>query len=504
MELQSIAGFSHTVQTAAVATIIFAACICFSQINWYKQFSKLPAFTGNQGSFDTRRKAYHKSARQMYTDGYAQFKDRVYRMSTTENMDCVVVPPRFLPELRKLPDSVLSFPKCVEESMESKYTFIDPNEPIGTHTVKADLTPALVRLNPTICAEVEEAVKEEIPASDDWTEVPIYMAIARIVAKVSGRVFVGPELYKHEDYLDAGLNYTMELISAQRAIKQMKPIWRPFLAPRLPEVRRLKERERQATSFLEPVVKARREAEKNPDYQKPDDMLQWNMDRGAHLDAAQHAKLQLGFIFAAIHTTSITATNILYNLAVTPEYIPPLRDEIRTVMAQHNGVITSRALQQMEKLDSYMKESMRFHPISFTSMRRKVLRPFTLSNNQYIPAGVTIEVPAHAVYQDATHYPDSTTFDGFRFWKLRQAGEGAARNQFVTSNEQNLNWGYGRHACPGRFFAANEIKMILARVVLEFDVGNVGGGRERYENLEMGRSTSPDPRKKLLFRKAAV
>jgi hypothetical protein len=56
----------------------------------------------------------------------------------------------------------------------------------------------------------------------------------------------------------------------------------------------------------------------------------------------------------------------LYTLASTPEYLQPLREEIRTVMAENNGTITTRALQQMEKLDSYMKESMRFYPANYS------------------------------------------------------------------------------------------------------------------------------------------
>lgn len=39
-----------------------------------------------------------------------------------------------------------------------------------------------------------------------------------------------------------------------------------------------------------------------------------------------------------------------------------LREEVQTTLAQHGGTLTSRALQQMLKLDSYMKECMRFYP----------------------------------------------------------------------------------------------------------------------------------------------
>lgn len=129
-----------------------------------------------------------------------------------------------------------------------------------------------------------------------------------------------------------------------------------------------------------------------------------------------------------------------------------------------------------------------------------------MSNGQHIPPGVTVEVPSYPIYHDNEIYPDSDKFDGFRFYKLRQDGTAAdsTRNQFVTTNEHNLAFGYGRHACPGRFFAANEIKMLLARLILDYDIKNVDGATERYPNTYMGRSISPDATKSLWFRKASV
>jgi cytochrome P450 len=78
------------------------------------------------------------------------------------------------------------------------------------------------------------------------------------------------------------------------------------------------------------------------------------------------------------------------------------------------------------------------------------------------------------------------------------------QNQFVTSNEKNLFFGYGQHACPGRFFAANEIKMILARTILEYDIKNVEGQVGRIPNMELGKVSSPDATKQLMFRKVQV
>jgi cytochrome P450 len=131
------------------------------------------------------------------------------------------------------------------------------------------------------------------------------------------------------------------------------------------------------------------------------------------------------------------------------------------------------------------------------------MKGVTLSNGQYLPPGVIIEVPSHAIYSDPKLYPDTETFDGFRHYKLRRSGNPTdnARNQFVTTNELNLFWGYGRHACPGRFFVTNGIKMILIRLILEYDIKMPDGQTERYPQVDIGRSSSPHPAKVLLFKK---
>jgi cytochrome P450 len=203
-----------------------------------------------------------------------------------------------------------------------------------------------------------------MPPCDDYTEVYINQKLVDVVAKVSGRVFVGPELCQHPEYLDLAVNYTLDLMAAVNACKKLRPITKAFFAPRTPEVQQLRKREKQLSDFLHPIVEERMTAKsKDPNWQAPDDMLQWMITRSDGKDSVdQIAHFQLGLIFAAIHTTTMTVTNILYTLAVTPEYIEPIREEIRNAMADNGGIITSRALQQMEKLDSYMKEVTRFYP----------------------------------------------------------------------------------------------------------------------------------------------
>lgn len=121
-----------------------------------------------------------------------------------------------------------------------------------------------------------------------------------------------------------------------------------------------------------------------------------------------------------------------------------------------------------------------------------VLQPFTLSNGQTIPAGVLIELPSSAVNMDNKIFPESDSCDPWRFAKLRRskasAAEGGADigNQFASVGSTSLNFGFGRHVCPGRFFASVEIKMIVAVMLLNYDIALAEGETERYKNVEVG------------------
>ncbi|KAF2830054.1 ent-kaurene oxidase [Ophiobolus disseminans] len=503
MEPQTLARLLHILQTATVAALIFAVCAYIPKLKHRAHLAKLPVFNSSTGG----GKGYIKSTKDLYSEGYRKFKDRAFLMTTLQGESSVVVPQALLPELRKLPDDVLSFPKAIDRSMEVKYTRIEADPRLSVHAIRSDLTPALARLNSTICAEVDDAMRQHLPLCHEWTEVPISDKLVDVVARISGRVFVGPDLCQDPEYLECCTKYTIYLMDAVRAIKKVRPWLKPLMVPRLPEIIRLRDMEKKAARILQPMVRERMEAEKaDPDWQRPDDMMQWLLSHGAEhgkQSVESLANTQLGLIFAAIHTTTMTATNLLYTLASTPEYIVPLREEVREAMAENDGKITTRALQHMVKLDSYMKEVTRLYPPGITSFARRVLKGITLSNGQYIPAGVIIEVPAQAIYTDSDHFPDSGTFDGFRHYKLRQGGTASdhARNQFVTTNELNLAFGYGRHACPGRFFAANEIKMIIARLLLDFDIKMPGDATERYLQIETGSSSIPDPRKTLMLKR---
>lgn len=168
------------------------------------------------------------------------------------------------------------------------------------------------RLNPLLHRETEETLALELPSSPEWQEIDIHKVLLRVVSMVSGRIFIGPELCRTEKYLDAAINYTMDVMIAQRVVQHIRPWLRPFTVPFLSYIKKLDQRIKEAEEFLEPIVKARKKAAEDPSVDAPDDMLQWLLQgQGKFPDAASQnlARVQLGLSFAAIHTTTLTATN---------------------------------------------------------------------------------------------------------------------------------------------------------------------------------------------------
>ena len=79
-----------------------------------------------------------------------------------------------------------------------------------------------------------------------------------------------------------------------------------------------------------------------------------------------------------------------------------------------------------------------------------------------------------------------------------------ARNILLTSTgTDDLAFGYGLHACPGRFFASAELKLILAHLIVKYDFkleDSMDG--KRPDNKYMDFMIMP-PSCKLLIRRRA-
>lgn len=142
--------------------------------------------------------------------------------------------------------------------------------------------------------------------------------------------------------------------------------------------------------------------------------------------------------------------------------------------------------------------------ISAASMNRMVKKDIILSDGTKLPAGARIMV-SNDKTGDATIYPDPTRFDAARFQNLRQQPGEENRHQFVTTTATHMGFGHGQHACPGRFFASNEMKILLCFLLVNYDFRHIPDqARPSYLEFETSRSAKPTTAVQVRRRQAEI
>lgn len=100
-----------------------------------------------------------------------------------------------------------------------------------------------------------------------------------------------------------------------------------------------------------------------------------------------------------------------------------------------------------------------------------LLENVKLSDGLEIPKGTPIRLSNRNMWDpEASDYSNADQFDGYRFYKLRKLSGHEQKSQLVTVSASHTGFGVGKHACPGRFFAATAMKLILCHILLNYDI----------------------------------
>ncbi|KAL8648734.1 MAG: hypothetical protein Q9226_005872 [Calogaya cf. arnoldii] len=382
-----------------------------------------------------------------------------------------------------------------------KYTTIGSRWHLHPGVVKRDLNASLGDIMPAVQDEIYHAFDDLMAPCQDWSQLDMANTFTAIISRASNRMLGGKALSRNTEWTSTSVSFTDDTWLAAQRLKQFHPFLRPVIQNWIPEMAKVRRHGTVGQRVIVPIIQARLEQQRvlGDKWEPPLDLLQmlWDGARGKDKTPEFMAYTALAISFAAIRTSSSVPVHLLYDLCARPEYIQPLRDEIEAVLAEE-GSFTKAAYNKLVKLDSFMKESQRYNPLSFLTFGRLIHHDLRLHDGIVIPGGTLIGVAAHAVAQDPQFFPGP--FSGFRF--VSQPGSQQVQGpQFVTTNASNLSWGYGKHACSGRFFAANEIKLLIAYFLLHFDFKFGGDQKARPKNLDFELQSMADPNVEILVRR---
>ncbi|RDH31307.1 cytochrome P450 [Aspergillus welwitschiae] len=489
---------------------IYSLCYFVVPALKYQNTSNQPPIVGYRSLWEPTwlvRLRFIRGSRKIIGEGYERFKDSMFKVRRV-GTDVLLVSSKYMDDIRTLTrDATGSVPPLVQD-YPGEYTHGMPflRSDLQNRVLQQKLTPNLPSLVPVMVEELEFAMKMEMPeCADDWTTVDIMPILSRIITRITSRIFLGPKEGRNEEWLVATVEYTKNLFLTGMALRFFPRFLRPLVAPLLPSYHHLWQNVATSRRIVGEIVRERREIEaaKPADYTKPADILQWMMDAatGQEAEPEDLAQRMLILSVTSIHTTTLTMTQAIYDLCAHPQYLEPLRAEVVDVLCTDGGW-GKLTVNHLRKMDSLLKESQRFNPVFLLTFNRILPKSITLSNGVSIPVGSRIAVPSNAMLNDPSRVPGNapTSFDAFRYSRLREEPENAQRHLFVMTDHNNLAFGYGKFACPGRFYAANEMKMMLALMLICYDIRFPDGCR-RPRNFTIDSDMYPDPATRLLIRK---
>lgn len=186
--------------------------------------------------------------------------------------------------------------------------------------------------------------------------------------------------------------------------------------------------------------------------------------------------------FAAVHQTTLLVTNMVLNIVSSdPQHntISVLRDEVKDVIGpDSNAKWTKYKVAQMIKSDSVARETMRLYSNTNRGVFRKVLvEGIKTEDGIELPKGAYVSFLGRPLQCDPETFEDPFQYDPFRFSRMREQAprdtkgrSSASHLSFVSTSPEHLPFGHGGHSCPGRFLVDFEVKMIVAYLLMNYDV----------------------------------
>ncbi|CRG84054.1 hypothetical protein PISL3812_01393 [Talaromyces islandicus] len=493
------------------ASVLLGSCIIYSVISFIKHcrcLPNIPVIGARKNDFFPIFQAKWRNTlnfKAAMEQAYTQYRDSAVILPVVSGGDSVMLPYSEIDFVTEQPDSILSFKERAAQIYQTDHTFMNPRINRAARydaIIRTTMTPQVGNLIPALSDEVNWAFDEYWGTNTSkWKEVRVFETVRHIVGSVANRAVVGAPYCRDPGLVNNGMAFAIDVPFSASILNLFWGPLRPFIAPFVTIPNRIHTRRFRKIVLAEIEKRlcqydARRA---NPEDKsidpEPNDFLQWAIQQAKAFGdpymwrSESLADRLLILNFAALHTSSLFATWAMFDLAACePKILDELREEITSVLAAHGGQWNKRAVAELEKLDSVMRESARLNSVLAVGLRRVVLAEggLTTPSGVHLPKGTHISVPVYPVMRDDSIYADAHKFIPFRFYSKHQqqrTGGGEEkeqeskfyintkriRNDFTATSPDFLVFGHGKHACTGRHFAAIMLKLILADAILKYD-----------------------------------
>ncbi|KAK8103679.1 uncharacterized protein PG998_010712 [Apiospora kogelbergensis] len=405
-------------------------------------------------------------------EGRVKHPDEPY-LAVNKRHSFVIYPPLCFNELKRLPEHTASAKGFFHAANYGDWSLIGTETPSLLKTIMADLTRSLPARVYNRQQDTRASFEAVVGYCPDWKPFNMLMTAFEVVAQINACSFVGRELGCNRKWVRAVMMSPLVIHVAVTLLNACPRLLRPLMKPILflPTLKNQWDMKRLLVPTIQKDLKGFQEApnkreliQPNPEGDIPFTAFLLSRYKAAEATIKQ---LVTDYVLVSFDSTPSTASafyHILCELAQRPEAILILRQELDEMMV--DGKLPATHLQELKRMDSFLRESFRLHPVSL-SIYREAGQAIRGTDD---PRG------HHRRHRRAGHQPvpelweDPDKFDMDRFRRLREKSDNDNRFHFLTTGSDSPGWGDGTQACPGRFFATSTLKIALAHVLLNYDV----------------------------------
>ena len=171
-------------------------------------------------------------------------------------------------------------------------------------------------------------------------------------------------------------------------------------------------------------------------------------------------------VVAGSESVTTTLVGAIHWLVRSPAILQNLVREVRTVYPREED-ITGASLSKLVYLNAIIQETLRLCPTIPDGMRRQIPAGGASVAGHFLPEGTVVSIPQWATYQSTTNFYMPQDFLPDRWL----GGGSDASSPYLNDRKDAFNpFSLGPHNCPGRALANLEIRLILAKLVWNFDM----------------------------------
>ncbi|KAG8624680.1 hypothetical protein KVT40_007747 [Elsinoe batatas] len=370
----------------------------------------------------------------------------------------------------------------------------------------------------TSCWLIPEIEDETMTALDghlgmdeeNWKSICVWDMLMKVIPLLTNRMIIGLPVGRNQHYLDNMIGFTEDIIRNIMLLGLTPEALKPIVG-RLASLPG-KYHWRQTARHTLPVIKqrlhdfSRKEADDPAykDWTPPNDYITWHIKlakAGGRTDELDPKIISLRLTplnFASIHTTSITALNLIFDLFSSDQskgYVSGILEECTRIWSEESNHATKDGLSRMFRTDSAIRESMRVSNFAQTIVGRVVVADAGIVNEAegwHAPKGTMLTMNVHNIMHDPELHEDPETYDAFRHSREREAWEAKSaeektdteeslrvkRKGMVTTGDTHFPWG-AWEAC---------LKIFMAYLVMNYEVKTL---EKRPETKWFGMNSIP-------------